>query len=109
MRLCTSLLGLLMVCLLAVQATAQTQTPTKKHPLRAEFQKLDTNKDGIVTQAEFVAGHPKLGATKATARYTALSGLGGTTTVGSETGMTLEQFRKGHKLWRQAHPKKSTT
>ena len=77
-------------------------------PLRERFEAMDTNHDGILTQAEFIAGHPKMGAEKATKFYDKLAALGGTTTKNGATGMTLEQFRKAHKaLWEERHPNKS--
>ena len=103
MRVWIMLLSLIVLCAMAVNGPAQQCA--KKHTLWERFQKMDTNHDGIVTQAEFVAGHPKAGA-KAEKFYNDLIALGGTTTKGGATGMTFEQFKKAHKLWREAHPKK---
>lgn len=106
MKMWTTALSLAVAFLVAVNAPAQT---AKKHPLRDRFEKMDTNHDGILTQDEFVAGHPKAGPEKTTKFYNELASLGGTTTRNGATGMTLEQFRKAHKAWKQAHPKQSGT
>jgi hypothetical protein len=37
-----------------------------------------------------------------------LVALGGSTAKGNAAGMTFPQFQTAHKLWREAHPKKST-
>lgn len=104
MRICTLLLSLAVVSLVGIDASAQNAT---KHPLRDRFEKMDVNHDGILTLAEFVTGHPKMGAQKATQFYQQLVTLGGSTAKGSAAGMTFPQFRTAHKLWKQAHPKQS--
>ena len=105
MRLWTMLLSLMMLCVLAVNAPAQEQCK-KHHSLADRFAKMDTNHDGILTLQEFVAARTKAGPAKAEAFYNKLTLLGGTTTKGSVTGMTLEQFRKAHKLLREQHAEK---
>ncbi len=100
MRVLAILFSLVAACLVAISADGAT---AKKHPLAERFQKMDTNHDGLLTLAEFVAGHPKMGATKATAAYKELVTLGGTTTKNGVTGMTFPQFKKAHKLWKQSH------
>ncbi len=102
MRLWTTLFGLVVACLVAVNAPAQGNTP-KKHPLLDRFEKMDTNHDGILTVQEFVAAHPKIGEKKATAFYNELVTLSGTTTKGGVTGMTFPQFVKAVKAWKEAH------
>ena len=76
MRFCTLLLSLAVACLVGIDADAQNTT---EHPLRDRFEKMDTNHDGILTLPEFVAGHPKMGAQKATQLYQQLVTLGGST------------------------------
>lgn len=106
MRIWTMLLSLAVVFLVVMKAPAHT---AKKHSLRDRFEKMDTNHDGILTQAEYVAAHAKMGAKKATKRYNELATLGGTTTKNDVTGMTFHQFKKAHKEWKEAHSKKSGT
>ena len=59
MKAWTMLMGLVVACLVAANASAQgtSQTPTKKHTLQQRFQKMDTNGDGILTEEEFAAAH----------------------------------------------------
>ncbi len=100
MRLWTTLFSLVVACLVAVNASAQTP---KKHPLLDRFNKMDANHDGILTVQEFVAAHPKMGEAKASTFYKELVSLSGTATKGGATGMTFPQFKKAHKAWREAH------
>jgi Ca2+-binding EF-hand superfamily protein len=86
-------------------SNAPAQQPVKRHSLSDRFQKMDANHDGILSQAEFVAAHPKIGAVAAKELYRSLAVLGGTTTQSKTTGMTFEQFKKAHKLWKASHPK----
>jgi hypothetical protein len=102
MKAWTMFLSLFVVCLVAANAPAQG-TASKRLPLFERFEKMDTNHDGIVTAQEFAAAHPKLGA-KAIIFYNQLAALGGTTTKGGVVGMTLPQFKKALKAWKQAHP-----
>jgi hypothetical protein len=104
MKLGTVLFGLVVGCLVTANAFAQADTP-KKHPLLERFEAMDANHDGILTIQEFVVAHPKIGEAKAAAFYKGLATLGGTTTKGNVIGMTFPQFRKAHKLWKEAHPK----
>ena len=100
MRALMMLFSLVLACLATVNVEGAT---AKKHPLAERFQKMDTNHDGILTLGEFIAGHPKMGTTQATAAYKELVTLGGTTTKNGVTGMTFPQFKKAHKLWKQSH------
>jgi Ca2+-binding EF-hand superfamily protein len=107
MRVWTVLLTLVVACLVATNAPAQTKKdPAKKHPVAERFAKMDANHDGILTQDEFVAAHTKMGDAKAKKAYEEISKVGGTTTKDGATGMTLEQFKKGIEEWRKSHPRK---
>ena len=82
-----------MVLLVTVNAPAGEKQHSEDS-LKAYFEKQDANHDGILTLDEFVAFRAKMGTEKATAIYNKLASLGGTTTKGSVTGMTFEQFKK---------------
>lgn len=105
MRLCTMLTAVIVACLIAVNASAQVskEPPIKKHPLLERFQKMDTNHDGILTEEEFAAAHPKH-SDKAKTAFGEMEKLGGTTTRDGVTGMTFQEFKKAHAEWKKLHP-----
>lgn len=92
MKSITSILALLALgSTLAVAADAAADAPKKKADPAAMFKKLDTNNDGVVSQAEYMASPAaKKDPAKAEASF---AKKGGTATK----GLTLEEFSAGGK------------
>jgi len=109
MRMWTMLLSLAVLCLVATNAPACGKKHHSHSSQATSFSAMDTNHDGILTQAEFVAAHFNVGATKAAKFYNNLATLGGTTTRNGVTGMTVQQFKAAQKAKKQAYSKKSGT
>jgi hypothetical protein len=103
------LLGLAAIFLAATNAPACGKKHHSYGSQESSFSAMDTNHDGILTQAEFVAAHSKMGADKAAKLYKNLATLGGTTTKNGATGMTSQQFTAAQKAMKAAHSKKSGT
>jgi len=109
MRTGTMLLSLAVICLVATDAPACGNRHHSHGSQGSSFNAMDTNHDGILTQAEFVAAHSNVGATKAAKFYNNLATLGGTTTRNGVTGMTVQQFKTAQKAKKQAYSQKSGT
>ena len=109
MRMWTMLLSLAAMFLVATNAPACGKKHHSHGSQGSSFSAMDTNHDGILTQAEFVTAHSKMDTDKAVKLYKNLATLGGTTTKSGATGMTSQQFAAAQKAMKAAHYKKSGT
>jgi hypothetical protein len=103
------LLSLAVICLVATDAPACGNRHHSHGSQGSSFNAMDTNHDGILTQAEFVAAHAGMGTYKAAKLYKNLASLGGATTKKGARGMTFQQFTAAQKAMRSAHTKQSGT
>ena len=96
MRVWTTLLVLAVGCLIAVNASADDKKKDGPRKPRASaeerFAQMDTDKNNNVSQAEFVAGHKRMGEDKAKELFKKVGGC-------PEKGLTLEQYKKARAEW----------